>query len=250
MPHARLAFACILLIGASACQEPSQTTEVDPLQEPGPDAAVDASTEGAADAGAGEPTEDAATALPDARDPERIAADRRLEQSVRDHFAECGLIAGQGRAVAFDEIRDEHGRCQGRCLLGSRCHDVWLVACDQGSELLDDCLDGCATPEDGFACRDGSLIPHSFLCDLMPDCADGEDEGARCGVTRCDDGQSLASQALGCDFVVDCADGSDEAGCGYTCDDPPPTSTCGLWDAQLCDGIVQCQDGSDEQSCD
>ncbi|XP_070208669.1 transmembrane protease serine 2-like isoform X2 [Littorina saxatilis] len=113
-------------------------------------------------------------------------------------------------------------------------------------------LPGCAS-KDEFLCGSGECIPWKQLCDGLPHCKDGSDEGIDCVCGeeqwQCSSGQCVSSGAR-CDRVYDCRDSSDEVMCsdcsGFQCD----TGLC-LWDGyhDKCDGVFNCPDLSDEMAC-
>ncbi len=194
-----------------------------------------------------------AATIPDDRSPTQIRDDLYIEQGVRRRLTECKLINRPDLPVGLERIRDEHGRCFGRCFLSSvACVDIWKAVCGTGdTALATECLDTCeAEPKDGFLCRGGARIPHIFLCDQTTDCPNGDDEGpARCASHTCKDGKVLKGVGdIVCDTLQDCSDGSDEVGCGYDCSTEPAPECLGQG-AIRCDGYDDCTDGSDEKNC-
>jgi len=188
----------------------------------------------------------------DDRLPTPTEEDLRIEQAVKRRLNECGLINRPDLPVGLEHIRDKHGRCFGRCFLEpTLCVDIWETFCGTGyGDRLITCLDGCETaPADGFLCKDGTRIPHIFLCDQATDCSSGDDEGARCSSHTCANSEILKNVGdIVCDAQQDCSDGSDEMGCGYDCATEPKPE-CWTSGAIRCDGEVDCTDGSDEQNC-
>jgi hypothetical protein len=186
-----------------------------------------------------------------------VQDDARIESIVKQRLIDCGIVSNPKLPVGLERIRDEHGRCFGRCFLDpTLCTDIWETLCEtgdgepSGGERLITCLDDCnASPEDGFLCKDGTRIPHIFLCDQATDCPSGDDEGARCSSHTCANGEVLKNVGdVVCDVQQDCSDGSDEMGCGYDCATKPKPE-CWTSGAIRCNGEVDCTDGSDEKNC-
>ncbi len=148
------------------------------------------------------------------------AADKKLAEDLVAKEKECKLYAGPASNPVNDTIQDEYDRCLGKCLLDAPCAALKEVACTDTrdeTESLTLCVEKCPeSPKDGFACADGTPIPHSFACDGSPDCEGGEDE-EDCKGHTCQDGQRLTNDEAKCDLYEDCEDGSDEADCPNIC---------------------------------
>lgn len=141
-------------------------------------------------------------------------SDDELSEEVVAKFVECGLQEESASRNSDDDegIDDDFDRCIARCTLASTCNNLKQSVCSEPSGVFGSCLDGCdPAPDDGFACKDGTKIPHLFLCDGSEECAGGEDE-QNCE-SACEDGSAPASTVTVCDGKKDCKDGSDEAGC-------------------------------------
>jgi hypothetical protein len=147
----------------------------------------------------------------------RVAAgklsDDELSEEVVAKFVECGLQAKSDARTSSDEgIDDDFDRCIARCTLATTCNNLKQSVCTEPSGMFGSCLEACdPAPDDGFACKDGTKIPHLFLCNGLDECADGEDE-LKCN-DACEDGSTPATTVTACDGKKDCRDGSDEAGC-------------------------------------
>lgn len=142
-----------------------------------------------------------------------------LPADVSAKLKECKIADLKALAVR-EEIEDESDACVGRCIVRSPCADLKEAVCEArgvGSFLA--CLESCPLePKDGFACNDGSKIPHALVCDTAPDCGDGKDEDD-CPPYTCRDGQKLTGKLdVECDDRKDCQDGSDEEGCSPLCE--------------------------------
>ncbi|XP_033114115.1 low-density lipoprotein receptor-related protein 2-like [Anneissia japonica] len=115
----------------------------------------------------------------------------------------------------------------------------------------------CGT--DQFACLTGyQCIPEEWVCNYLPDCADGSDEeDCECNGFECiEDGGCIYFGQV-CDFEDDCVDGSDESvdicGESHECD-PEEYFVCltqaGCIEREwMCDGEGDCPDNSDEIFC-
>lgn len=245
----------ILCLALYACKEPKEASQ-SRVGEGGDATVADAGggNDASASGSTGQSSSgDAIEPIPDDRAPDRVDADQRLESSVRKQLIDCGLINNPDLPVGLERIRDEHGRCFGRCFLWQRapCLESWEALCGTGeAAMLSACLDSCDTaPKDGFLCEGGNRIPHIFVCDQTADCPSGDDEGARCPSHTCANGDVLKSVGdIVCDAQQDCSDGSDEKGCGYDCETEPKPE-CTVTGAIRCDGSVDCTDGSDEKNC-
>ncbi|XP_049852318.1 G-protein coupled receptor GRL101-like [Schistocerca gregaria] len=105
------------------------------------------------------------------------------------------------------------------------------------------------------SCGDGWCVAESALCNGVPDCAGGEDEGVpHCGCLpnefRCSN--SCIDLVQRCDRDVDCPNGEDEDGCeSFVC--PVTHFKCAnhfcVPEDAVCNFGDDCGDGSDEQSC-
>ncbi|XP_071952608.1 uncharacterized protein [Antedon mediterranea] len=114
---------------------------------------------------------------------------------------------------------------------------------------------------DTFECDSDKCLLFISVCDGIPDCLDGTDEGLHCRTATlecvgkheylCDDGQCILN-TLRCDGSSDCIDGSDEKYCDLDYEEPfCKEFTCDngqrcLSLTYLCDGNVHCADGTDE----
>ncbi|XP_072032689.1 uncharacterized protein [Amphiura filiformis] len=114
-------------------------------------------------------------------------------------------------------------------------------------------------PEE-FRCQNGSVacIDISWVCDRVPDCADGSDELGCCAddEIQCPNYRCVNLTDI-CDGNNDCGDFSDEENCGTTVTVETTTGyTCIASGTQidvqpswLCDGFADCDDMSDEMGC-
>lgn len=145
----------------------------------------------------------------------------KLASELEAKLQKCKLEASKTVAAA-DEIQDETEACLAHCLLDASCTDLRGQLCGEGEgagSTITECYLTCpTTPRDGFACKSGTKILHSSVCDGQLDCAAGEDE-ADCKPYTCADGEKLdrVDDFLECDGVQDCRDGSDEEGCEAIC---------------------------------
>ena len=220
------------------------------------DAGQDKDSGGASSGDAGASSGDAGAntggnAEPDNRSPEQIEQDARIERIIPERLTKCGLINRPQLPVGLEHVRDDHGRCFARCFVRQSCLDIFNILCGKGeSRFLAQCIESCETnPQDGFLCKDGSRVPHIFLCDQTRDCPGGDDEGARCDSHKCANGKVLKNVGdLVCDMTADCTDGSDEIGCGYDCS-TEPAPECYSTGAIRCDGSTDCSNGADETNC-
>ncbi|XP_059158261.1 atrial natriuretic peptide-converting enzyme-like [Physella acuta] len=109
-------------------------------------------------------------------------------------------------------------------------------------------------PAQEFMCADLECLPQDVVCDGIPDCRDGSDEGVNCacaiGQFKCPNGQCIPQHKV-CDGDYDCIDSGDEMNCpncdGFSC---VSNKLC-LWDNnQLrCNDMFNCDDLSDEVNC-
>lgn len=139
-----------------------------------------------------------------------------LKNAFGQKAVQCGLTTDAEDAASEAEADDAYDRCLIQCLIAADCNALLAVFCERpGSTAgVEACARACPlAPADGFACADGTKIPHSFACDGEGDCPDSSDETS-CAA-QCADGTPLASEALECDGKSDCADGSDERGCSF-----------------------------------
>jgi Low-density lipoprotein receptor domain class A len=208
--HAHVAAPLLALsLLMSACPEDSPSI-------PSPRPSADAST--ATDAGM--PATDAAARSTDAAGP--------VDPSPADPYAELAARQlAKAKACGFYEpsadpdiylVLDAYDACLATCVIDAPCARLTGMLCDalESFTCWDDCeLEG--VPADGYRCRDGTRIPHAYLCDFEADCQGGEDE-ASCGEYRCASGETLPNSMARCDYIADCADESDELGCSLSCD--------------------------------
>jgi hypothetical protein len=149
-------------------------------------------------------------------------SDPQLESMSLMHLRECNVLG----AGTYNDgtIEDDFDRCAIKCMLDTPCADLKLQLCsgterDPKSAYVK-CTNAClaSTTASQFRCSDGSTIPHSFVCDLLEDCPDGEDEDEDCGQYKCANGETVSAEHVRCDGVVDCGDSSDETGCAAVCE--------------------------------
>ncbi|MET0342468.1 MAG: LDL receptor domain-containing protein [Polyangiales bacterium] len=206
-----LLLASLALFG---CQDDEATPRAEP--QPEPTARVDG---GLLDGGSAPSTDGRrsdATIAVDAgstRDSGPSAAPL-ARREVAEKLFTCGVYESLEDADVSSPVRDAYERCLARCFIAAPCEELTSLACDESpaETTLTACTTECPRdPEDGFACKDGSHIPHAYVCDDEDDCDGGEDE--RDCKHACDDGSPLQRDAQLCDGVRDCADGSDERAC-------------------------------------
>lgn len=147
-------------------------------------------------------------------------SDAQLESMSLMHLRACAVV---GTGTYNSTIEDDFDRCAIKCMLDTPCTDLKLQLCsDKEPDLRSSyvkCTEACfdSTVASQYKCSDGSTIPHSFVCDLLEDCRDGEDE-EDCGEHRCANGEMVPAENVRCDGVFDCSDDSDEKGCAPVCE--------------------------------
>jgi hypothetical protein len=146
-----------------------------------------------------------------------VSPDEQLGLDFCKKFRECsGLDNGELNAD-YCKINDGYDRCVATCVMQAQCADVgrWFCGGDalQGKGPVYACASKCPIrPTDGFACKDGSFIPKSFVCDAsrVLDCPGKEDE-LNCDLSfQCASGGPRLPMRLVCDGERACPDGSDE----------------------------------------
>jgi hypothetical protein len=209
----------------------------------GADAATNAGLPGSSGRDGGQLRADAATDAGTApgQDSSRLAGDASLSSDASPpigstdalpttDFAAAAAIATRGRECGvigegtWSWMFFPGQFCESLCILKGSCAEFKDLVCQGGeSASATRCLDACeASPdsdEDVARCGDGTTIPSEQLCDLKPDCANGEDE-KHCTLFSCKDGSDKVSEWKQCDGLTDCEDGSDEEGCATVCGEP------------------------------
>lgn len=145
------------------------------------------------------------------------ASDDALQRQLLERLRACNVVGEGEFNVRVPE--DVYDRCMVRCQVEASCDALRVTLCapERVDEALGDCGEACSRllpPDDGFPCD--TVIPHSWTCDLSPECAGGEDE-LNCGSFACADGVTVPSRFVRCDGRPQCADGSDEDGCAAVC---------------------------------
>lgn len=147
--------------------------------------------------------------------------DDELRSDLIAKTLECKIHPGTPSEDEYS-IKDDYDRCAARCVIAGTCDDLRELACTSGglptnANPFVACLEKCPfDPADGYACSDGTKIPHAGVCDGFEDCEDEADE-TDCGEHVCDDGETISIGEVTCDGFEDCSDGSDEAGCPAVC---------------------------------
>lgn len=146
-------------------------------------------------------------------------ADTKLARDVIAKTKECKIYTGPAANSVNDTVQDDFDRCVGECFLKAPCEELKLVTCSIKAEdaPVALCIQGCSTmPKDGFACDDGTMLAHLFVCDGFQHCFNAEDERDCMGFT-CANGQATSHDEAKCDGTEDCPDGSDELDCPDVC---------------------------------
>lgn len=144
--------------------------------------------------------------------PPLSASDMKLYDDVVAKLVSCELYDDPKAALSHERLEDDFDRCLYRCALAGDCDGIVGAVCGTDDSSVGRCWEQCSeSPKDGFACGDGSRVPHVYKCDGEDDCPGGEDEQGTC-LYRCTDGTSVPLEQL-CDDTPDCRDGSDENDC-------------------------------------
>jgi hypothetical protein len=131
-----------------------------------------------------------------------------------DKLRNCGIVS-EGE-FPFDPTSDL--RCESLCMLAASCADLKTELCETDAvQSIEDCFDEC--DDEVVTCGDGTKASPDVVCDLSPDCGNGEDE-KHCDMFSCKTGGMKISSYYLCDGEDDCDDGSDELGCATVCGQP------------------------------
>lgn len=185
-------------------------------------------------------------------------------QVIGANFAEqpMGVVAVSSTPdeCGLDACVTSNLSCEGECRLTAAgephcsCHGGRRLNPDNRT-CSEDETSMCKATE--WACTEASrCIPYEETCDMIKDCADGEDEdpnfcaarSCRSGYFSCGNGLCVPTSKK-CDKVNDCRNYQDEVDCDCAQDEFKCKSGMCVPSSVRCDFRMDCNDASDEMDC-